>query len=204
MLFYRLYKVVLAAIVFASVLAPVDAADYQEGKDYQVVAGIPENPGAVVREFFSYNCPHCYHQDATFSETAKLLKDKVRFERTPVGVGRTEWVMSQKAYYVANKFNIVGQVHNEIFQRIHEQHKPFQRSQDLIDFFTAQGVAADELTKLVDSADIKLALANYDAQTQLAGIRGVPSLLVNGKYLLLNHSKDPQALANLIQFLAQQ
>ncbi|KFZ36688.1 DSBA oxidoreductase [Shewanella mangrovi] len=203
MLFNRFVTLLLSALLMVGVFSQVQAAQYQEGKQYQVVSGIPESPGPVVREFFSYNCPHCYHQDPLFLDTAKLLKGKVRFERTPVGAGRTQWIMSQKAYYIANKFNVVAQVHSEIFNRIHEQHLPFQRSQDLIDFFTAQGLQKEELTKVVDSADISLAIANYDAQTQLSGIRGVPSLLVNGKYLIRNQPKDPQALADLIQYLAQ-
>ena len=177
------------------------AADFQEGRDYVKVAGIPEAKGGIVREFFSYNCPHCYYKDPLMQQTAALLKGKLDFERTPVGAGRPSWILSQEAYYLAQKFRITDQVHGNIFNRIHEQHQAFARPQQLKDFFLAQGVNEQELNQALGSADSKLALANYDTQTQLSGIRGVPSLLVNGKYLITSKSSDPKELAALILYL---
>ncbi|GGE67958.1 thiol:disulfide interchange protein DsbA/DsbL [Shewanella carassii] len=177
------------------------AADFQEGRDYVKVAGIPEAKGGIVREFFSYNCPHCYYKDPLMQQTAALLKGKLDFERTPVGAGRPSWILSQEAYYLAQKFRITDQVHGNIFNRIHEQHQAFERPQQLKDFFLAQGVNEQELNQTLGSADSKLALANYDTQTQLSGIRGVPSLLVNGKYLITSKSSDPKELAALILYL---
>ncbi|MGI3002151.1 thiol:disulfide interchange protein DsbA/DsbL [Shewanella algae] len=177
------------------------AADFQEGRDYVMVAGIPEAKGGIVREFFSYNCPHCYYKDPLMQQTAALLKGKLDFERTPVGAGRPSWILSQEAYYLAQKFRITDQVHGNIFNRIHEQHQAFERPQQLKDFFLAQGVNEQELNQTLGSADSKLALANYDTQTQLSGIRGVPSLLVNGRYLITSKSSDPKELAALILYL---
>ncbi|BCV66363.1 thiol:disulfide interchange protein [Shewanella carassii] len=177
------------------------AADFQEGRDYVKVAGIPEAKGGIVREFFSYNCPHCYYKDPLMQQTAALLKGKLDFERTPVGAGRPSWILSQEAYYLAQKFRITDQVHGNIFNRIHEQHQAFERPQQLKDFFLAQGVNEQELNQTLGSADSKLALANYDTQTQLSGIRGVPSLLVNGRYLITSKSSDPKELAALILYL---
>ena len=201
MLFKRLGTALLSVLLLLTAVTSAQAADYQQGKDYQVVNGFPEAPGNIVREFFSYNCPHCYHQDPLFLQTEKLLKDEVDFTRTPVGAGRVNWIMSQKAYFIADKFHLVKQVHSEIFNRIHEQHLPFQRADDLVSFFTQQGLSKDDVQQTLDSADLSLALANYDSQTQLSGIRGVPSLLVKGKYLIVSIPKDPQALAELIRYL---
>lgn len=211
MLLKRLITTTLSVLLLSSAFAQAQAAavsqsqagEYQEGRDYKVVSGIPEAEGPVVREFFSYNCPHCYHQDPQINATAELLKGKVAFERTPVGAGRTQWIMSQKAYFIANKFKVVNQVHSEIFQRIHEQHLPFQHDEDLVSFFTQQGLAKADIEKTLASADISLALANYDSQTQLSGIAGVPSLLVKGKYLIVNKPKDAQGLAKLVIYLTE-
>ncbi|WP_335925118.1 thiol:disulfide interchange protein DsbA/DsbL [Shewanella algae] len=180
------------------------AADFQEGRDYVKVPGIPEAKSGIVREFFSYNCPHCYHKDPLMQQTAALLKGKLDFERTPVGAGRPSWILSQEAYYLAQKFRITDQVHGNIFNRIHEKHQAFDRPQQLKDFFLAQGVNEQELNQTLGSADSKLALANYDTQTQLSGIRGVPSLLVNGKYLITSQSSDPKELAALVLYLNQE
>ncbi len=174
---------------------------YVEGQDYIQVAGFPEDKQPMVREFFSYNCPHCYRQDETIHQTIVLLGDGIHFERTPVGVGRKTWVMSQQAYHLGEKFGLTEQVHKALFKQIQDQRRPFSRTQELRSFFAKHGVSKDDFDKAVTSVDLKLALRNYDTQTQLAQIRGVPSLLVNGKYLIKSKSRSSQELAELIRYL---
>ncbi len=177
-------------------------ADFVEGVDFVQVSGIPESNSPVVREFFSYNCSHCYRQDPIFEETVELLGDKVVFERTPIGAGRPSWILSQEAYYLAQKFNMTRQVHGNIFQRIHEKEGPFTRADQLKRFFVQQGVDENDIESAMKSADFKLAISNYDTQAQLAGIRGVPSLLVNGRYLIKSKTRTPEELAELVAYLS--
>ncbi len=177
------------------------ANTYVEGVDYVKIAGIPESKTPVVREFFSYNCGHCYRQDPFFEQTAHLLGDDVSFERTPVGAGRTSWILSQEAYYLAQKFSVTKQVHGNIFSRIHEKEGAFTRPEQLKDFFVSQGLDGKDVEAAMNSADAKLALMNYDTQAQLAEIRGVPSIVVNGKYLVKNPGKTPEDLVKLVKYL---
>ncbi|WP_373317223.1 thiol:disulfide interchange protein DsbA/DsbL [Shewanella sairae] len=177
------------------------AAVYQEGVDYVKITGIPEATKPVVREFFSYNCGHCYKQDAFFKKVANLLGDEIQFERTPVGAGRNSWILSQEAYYLAQKFSVTKQVHGNIFTRIHEKEGAFTRPDQLKDFFVKQGLNEQDVEAAMNSTDAKLALMNYDTQAQLAGIRGVPSIVVDGKYLVKNPGKTPEDLVRLVKYL---
>lgn len=192
-------------IVLTLLLAPLHsvwAAQYKEGVDYVKIAGIPESHKPVVREFFSYNCGFCYRQDPFFEQTAHLLEGDIQFERTPVGAGRSSWILSQEAYYLAQKFNVTKQVHGNIFTRIHEKEGAFTRSDQLKDFFVSQGLNEAEVEAAMNSTDAKLALMNYDTQAQLAEIRGVPSLVVNGQYLIKEQGKTPEDLAELVRYLS--
>jgi|GEM_PF-4827740 len=54
----------------------------------------------------------------------------------------------------------------------------------------------------MNSVDAKFTLMNYDSQAELAGIKGVPSLLVNGRYMLTSTAHTPEELAALVKFLA--
>lgn len=195
----RFIAVVLTAF-FASQLAA--QTQFIEGRDYIKVAGIPEVNKPVVREFFSYNCPHCYRQDGLFSATMAKLDGSVDFERTPVGAGRPSWQLSQEAYYLAQRFKVTSQAHGNLFKRIHEGKGAFTRQDELTQFFIEQGVAKAEIDKAIASADSKLALSNYDTQAQLAGIRGVPSLLVNGKYLVTSKTHSADELSALLKYLS--
>ncbi|MCL1043471.1 thiol:disulfide interchange protein DsbA/DsbL [Shewanella marisflavi] len=194
----------LMLLTFATL--QVSAAQYVEGVDYVKVAGISEVNQPIVREFFSYNCPHCYRQDGLItSAVAKLnaqLDNQVVFERTPVAGGRASWQLSQKAYYLAKKFHVTEQAHGNLFKRIHEGDGAFRRQEELIQFFVAQGLPKADIDNALASVDNKLAIADYDTQAQLSGIRGVPSLLVNGKYLVTNKQRSPEELAELLAYLA--
>ncbi|QYK02732.1 thiol:disulfide interchange protein DsbA/DsbL [Shewanella psychrotolerans] len=199
-----IHAVQFIAVVFTAFFASQLAAQTQfvEGRDYIKVAGIPEATKPVVREFFSYNCPHCYRQDGFFNATMAKLDGSVDFERTPVGAGRPSWQLSQEAYYLAQKFQVTSQAHGNLFKRIHEGKGAFTRQDELTEFFVAQGIAKAEVDKAIESADRKLTLANYDTQAQLAGIRGVPALLVNGKYLVTSKTHSADELSALLKYLS--
>lgn len=179
----------------------LQAATFEEGKDYITVAGITEAQQPVLREFFSYNCPHCYKQEPLMKATLSLLGKEVAFERTPVGAGRSAWELSQLAYYVAQKLKMTLQLHEAIFKQIHEKGEPFTRPEQVKAFFVSQGAKADDVDTAMNSVDAQFTLMNYDSQAELVGLKGVPSLLVNGRYMLTSTAHSPEQLAQLVKFL---
>ncbi len=197
-------KIIKISLVFAlAIMSQLSfAKTFAEGKDYKKVAGFPEAAKPVVREFFSYNCPHCYHAEPAIEKMAKLLKGKVAFKRTPVGAGRKSWILSQQAYYVAQRLKITNQVHSKLFRYIHEEGGSFTDVQQLKAFFEFQGVSGKSFDKVYNSEQKKSALSNYDIQLQLSGITGVPALLVNGIYELNPGERSAEELAELVEYLA--
>ena len=198
-------KIVKVSLVFAlAIMSQLSFAKaFVEGKDYKKVAGFPEATKPVVREFFSYNCPHCYHAEPTVEKMAKLLKGKIAFKRTPVGAGRASWILAQEAYYVAQQLKITNQVHSKIFHYIHEEGGSFTNASQLQAFFELQGVSGKKFDKVYNSESKKLALSNYDIQLQLSGITGVPTMLVNGIYEINPGEHSAKELAELVEFLAK-
>jgi len=192
----------LACGLILSASFALQAASFEEGKDYVTVAGITEAQKPVLREFFSYNCPHCYKQEPLMDLTVQLLGKDVAFERTPVGAGRPAWELSQLAYYVAQKLKMTKQTHGAIFKQIHEKGEQFIAPEQVKAFFVAQGAKVDDVDAAMNSVDAKFTLMNYDSQAELAGIKGVPSLLVNGRYMLTSTAHTPEELAALVKFLA--
>ncbi|MCH4296277.1 thiol:disulfide interchange protein DsbA/DsbL [Shewanella sp. 3B26] len=178
------------------------AASFEEGKHYVKVDGFAESHAPVVREFFSYNCPHCYRFDHTIADTVKLLGNEVQFERTPVSGVRPDWKMSQLAYYVAQKFKVTEQTHMPIFKQV-QQVAPFRDEADVKAFFIAQGLKADAIDQALSSSDRQFTLMGFNTQAELAGIRGVPSVLVNGKYMLNVQGLSSEQLAELVKYVAK-
>ncbi len=197
----RPFTLLLSGLVLSASFA-LHAASFEEGKDYVTVAGISETKQPMLREFFSYNCPHCYKQEPLFAATVKLLDKDIAFERTPVGAGRPAWELSQLAYYVAQKLKMTKQVHEAIFKQIHEKGEPFTMPEQVKAFFVAQGAKVEDVDAAMNSVDAKFTTMNYDSQAALAGIKGVPALLVNGRYMLTSSAHTPEELAELVKFLA--
>ena len=54
----------------------------------------------------------------------------------------------------------------------------------------------------MNAVDAKFTVMNYDSQAELAGLKGVPALLVNGRYMLTSTAHSPEELAQLVKFLA--
>lgn len=192
----------LAFGVILSASFTLQAANFEEGKDYVTVTGISEAQQPVLREFFSYNCPHCYNQEPLIESTVTLLGKEIHFERTPVGAGRPSWQLSQLAYYVAQKLNMTKQTHGAIFKQIQVNAEQFTRPEQVKAFFVSQGAKAEDVEATINSVDAQFTLMNYDSQAELAGIKGVPSLLVNGRYMLTSTAHTPEELAALVMFLA--
>ncbi|MCL1090442.1 thiol:disulfide interchange protein DsbA/DsbL [Shewanella profunda] len=195
----------LVSFAFGLILSAsftLQAANFEEGKDYVTVTGISEAQKPVLREFFSYNCPHCYNQEPLIESTVKLLGKEINFERTPVGAGRPSWQLSQLAYYVAQKLKMTKQTHSAIFKQIQVNGEQFTRPEQVKAFFVSQGAKAEDVETAINSVDAQFTLMNYDSQTELAGIIAVPSLLVNGRYMLTSTAHTPEELAALVKFLA--
>ena len=72
-----------------------------------------------------------------------------------------------------------------------------------IDFIAiVRALREDDVDAAMNSVDAKFTLMNYDSQAELAGIKGVPSLLVNGRYMLTSTAHTAEELAALVKFLA--
>ncbi len=136
------------------------------------------------------------------NKMAELLKGDVDFTRTPVGVGRPSWILSQEGFFVAKQLKISKQVHSKIFYHIHENGGPFNTVGQLKTFFIKQGVTAKQFDKAYNSANKRTVLSNYETKVQLAEIKGVPSLLVNGKYQVNPGSRSAKELAKLVRYLS--
>ena len=198
----KLVKILCVALLtFVSQMS--FAKTYVEGKDFKKVAGLSELTTPVVREFFSYNCPHCYHAEPTIEKMATLLKNKVSLKRTPVGAGRASWILAQEAYYVAQQLKITEQVHSKVFHYIHEEAGPFTSAQQLKSFFALQGVSSTEFDKIYSSKQKTTTMSNYEIQVQLSGITGVPTLLVNGVYEVNPAEHSATELAKLVEYLGE-
>ena len=174
---------------------------YQEGTDYTVISKEPSKGNEVI-EFFSYNCPHCFHFDPVISEYLAQKPDTVKFERISVGFGRPVWTMSAEAHLFIKALGREEALHPKIFQKIQTDNSPFMNKKDVKAFLLANGVSEEEFNK-AQSAMPELMRASEMAAAKYK-ITSVPSIVVGGKYQVVNPGGlDSKRLSKLLAYLTK-
>ena len=146
------------------------------------------NPKKVeVVELFWYTCPHCYYFDNNYLKA--WLKNKpsnVEFIQMPavydLSPNRTVFA---KAFYTAEALGVLDKVHEPMFRAIHKEKRRINNPKALRAIFAKYaGVSADDFNMVYNSFFINMKLRRAKELTKKYGIRGVPAVIVNGKYRL--------------------
>lgn len=162
------------------------AAEYQAGVHYKVLPKEVRtaDPSKVeVVEMFGYWCPHCNDLESEVSHWKDQLSDDVLFNPIPV-VFRKNQTEVAKSFYIAKSLGVLEQAHQGMFDMIHKQGKmPLNRDQ-LARFFKSYGVSDKDFEKAYTSFATNSALAAGRKKAVDYQIGSVPTMIVNGKYLV--------------------
>lgn len=187
---HSLRRLLLVLLACALPLAAVHAADspapppFQEGRDYVRVPTPmpPAAPGKIeVVEFFSYTCPHCYDLDPTVRDWLKRKPENVTFTQMAVALGAS-WEPSARAFYAAEALGVLDKMHQPLFDAIHRDRRKLTSEDDLAAFFAEHGVDQDAFRKAYQSFTTETQLLRSNWLAQRFGVRGVPTVIVNGQY----------------------
>lgn len=197
-------KKVLSLLVLLPNL--IFAADFVEGKDYQIVAkaAIEANKTPLITEFFSYGCPWCYRIDAPFNQWAANLNKNDLVNKVPV-VFKPDWELYAKAYYTAKTLALSDKLSPLLFKAIQEKNSSLNSKAAMINFFVANGVdreianSAFEHSPTIDmrvKSGMEL-MAHYQ-------ITAVPAFVVNNKYKTdLQMAGSPERLFEILNYLVR-
>lgn len=170
---------------------------YKEGVHYAKVEGIVSEKDEV-REYFSFYCPHCFRFEGFIDILKKELPKNIALEKNHVdflaGASKKMQQGLTKALIVGQELNMEAQASAAIFNYIHVSHATPTSINDLRNIFVLMGVDGEKFDTLMNSeAVIKKAQqmqANQNALAKSKGITGVPAVIVNGKYRIINAGLD--------------
>jgi thiol:disulfide interchange protein DsbA len=171
------------------------SSDYQEGKHYTKFSE-ESSRKAEVREYFSFYCPHCFGAEPLMAELKKSLPEGTSFEMNHVDFLRQASVKVQgllsRAIVVAQQLKREKELVGEIFKYIHVEKRTFTSQNDIRKVFVANGVDGVKFDKLMKSFTVsskaKLMKKKQDALAKEGVLRSVPSVVVNGQFLI--HTKE--------------
>lgn len=164
-------------------LAP--AATFKEKIHYERVQ--PAVPSSVegkveVVEMFWYGCPHCYNLEPHVKRWLKRKPKNAEFVRIPAIFGRPDWVLHARAYYTAEVLGVLDKTHEAMFDAIHGQKKHLNTEDDILKLFIQHGVTEQDFKRVFKSFAVEAKVRRAKDLSQRYGIKGVPALVVNGKY----------------------
>ncbi len=194
------------ALLLGVILLPLTAYanDYQEGTHYQVVKQTA-TPTPEVLEFFSFYCSHCASLEPFIIKLKANLADNVTFKKNHVNfLGKEMGAQLTRAYAAAEILQVEDKVAELIFAQIHQQRKAINGEQDIIAIFEQAGITAQEAQSALQSFPVNGLAAQMKRNTETFAIRGVPTLIVNGKYQVNTGAlKSEQDFIALIDFLSK-
>jgi thiol:disulfide interchange protein DsbA len=186
----------LAAVLLLS--APVQAqsrssVQYQEGLHYFLIEGAPLVPvgSTEVVEVFSYMCSHCFTFEPYIDNWVKRNANKVKFSRIPVVFGRKAWEIYARAFVTAQMMGLGDDVHAALMAKIWKDKAVMRSMEDLAEFYSAFGIDPKTFIATSKSFAVDARMRKEQRQVQTYGIRGTPSLVLNGKYRVAGNEAVP-------------
>ena len=137
-----------------------------------------------VTEIFWYGCSHCYSMDAPLNAWVKKLPNDVYFKRVP-GLPNPSWAPMAKAFYAMETLGISEKLHTKLFEAIHKT-KALDPTNEkaAIEWVTLQsGLDKLKVEQAFKSFTINTSLNRAALVFRNSGATGVPSLVIDGKYI---------------------
>jgi thiol:disulfide interchange protein DsbA len=212
---------VTAATTSTAAAAVSTSIAWQDGVNYARL--VPAQPTSVptgqveVLEFFWYACPHCYALDPLVANWEKSKPSYVSFSRVP-----TLWNEGHRSlarlFYTLQSMGKLTQFHDAVFKEIHVNvnpligsESPSQAERAQVAFVAKLGISETDFEKAYHSFEVEKSLQRADELAQRYRISGVPTFVVNGKYVadvgtasLPSQTPMPERLITLLSDLAAQ
>lgn len=201
-----MFKQLATALIvfFAAGLAQAQPA---EGVEYRQLATAQptDAPGKIeVVEFFWYGCPHCYNFEPPLSSWLKKLPKDVHFRRIPA-MFNDEYARGARAFYALDAIGEEERLHKALFEAIHTGDRLRVADEAaLTGWLRKQGVDTKKFAAAYHSFSVESKLKRAAQLTQAYQISGVPSMAVNGRYVVITDNiKSFEHLLAITDYLVE-
>ncbi len=175
-----------------------------EGVDFQRIDPVfktSDPDKVVVTEVFWYGCPHCFRFEPYVIKWADSLPDGVVFEQLPSSLN-PRWVVHARTYYAMKMMAVQEQLHEKFFNAIHLKRQRLDSVDSIATFIADQGYDEKLFREYYASFAVDSQVRKNNKIEQRYGHQGVPSVIVNGKYLTgAAMAGSNKRLIKIIEFL---
>ncbi|WWO95271.1 MAG: DsbA family protein [Candidatus Dasytiphilus stammeri] len=195
----KLKKLGIFLYIFLFLINSIIAAPFIEGEHYMTlnkpIYGIPK-----VVEFFSFLCPHCYQFESLFHQKINISsQSQIKTFKYHIAISSNEELLT-KVWSIAIALGIEKQtilpIYNTIINNKILSYNTFCK------IFTNLGISKRNYDYLWNSYTIRLLTVKQQQSAKRIGVIQVPTIVVNGKYIIKNDMiKNLQEYNKIISYL---
>jgi len=188
MIFLRKTLVVIAVLGLA-LAAAISQAQAQSmpqlGRDY--VRLDPPRPVASgdkieVIEFFYYGCPVCYELEPALARWYFNSPGTIALRRVPA-LSSDNWDNFAKLFYTLEAVGQLGRLHWPVYDQFHFDGVKLNEEAVMANWVGHNGIDRERFVGTYRSPEIQAKLVEARQLIQTYDIKGVPSIVVDGKYV---------------------
>ena len=156
-----------------------------EGRDYKPVQ--PPQPTESgnkieVLEFFQYSCPHCYAFNPDLDAWRKKLAPDVDYRRVHINWDNST-LPHTKIYYSLEQLGKVAEMHEKVFNAIHQGRKRMLDPNEIADLMAANGIDRKQWLEVFNSFSTATKATKAMATWKAYKIDGTPTMACDGRFL---------------------
>lgn len=179
-----LLRKILAALLLALAAAGVQA-QAQLGRDYLRLdppRAVASGDKIEVIEFFYYGCPVCYELEPKLSRWYFNGPGSVALRRVPA-LSSDNWDNFAKLFYTLEAMGQLARLHWPVYDNFHFNGIKLNEEAAMAGWVSNNGLDRQKFIDTYRSPEIQAKLAAAREMTRSYDITGVPSIVVDGKFL---------------------
>jgi thiol:disulfide interchange protein DsbA len=176
----------LAAILFVLTAASAQAQQTpQLGRDYirlEPAQAVTSGANIEVIEFFYYGCPVCYELEPKLSRWFFNGPGSITLRRVPA-LSSDNWDNFGKLFYTLEAMGQISRLHWPVYDNFHFNGLKLNEEPVMATWVAHNGLDKQKFIDIYGSPEIKAKLEAARAMTRRYDIKGVPSIVVDGKFV---------------------
>ena len=175
----------LLLLAFAATAHAQAPAALELGRDYiRLDKPYPVASGDKIEviEFFYYGCPVCYELEPKLSRWYFNGPSSILLRRVPA-LSSDNWDNFAKLFYTLDAMGQLGRLHWPVYDNFHFNGLKLNEKQVAADWVAHNGLDKQKFLAIYDSPQVQEKLAKVHVLMKAFDIKGVPSIVVDGKFL---------------------
>ncbi|URJ25085.1 thiol:disulfide interchange protein DsbA [Candidatus Blochmannia ocreatus (nom. nud.)] len=171
-----------------------------EGRQY-IRLNKPVHNAPKILEFFSFYCTHCYQFEQIYhisNHIQQTLPKNIYFYKYHVNFLGNLGKQLTHAWAVAIALGIETKISPILFEAIQKQ-QSIRTTEDIRSIFIKSGIKSEEFDTAWNSILVKSLILDQEQAAIDFCLKGVPSIFINGQYMVKNDKLDISSVNAYIQ-----